>query len=138
MLQVTHLKTRHRSLQRITILSRSDLGSIPKLCWISNILFQLRTRHYGIISRTKTIVAGSFGWAQSARLRQSLVQISDIDGALICQVLKRQEADKRVYELDAADRRHITQRTVVRTETGEVEVEVPGREEMESEPGPPP
>jgi hypothetical protein len=80
---------------------------------------------------TKNLVAGSFGWAQSARMRQSLFQISEADGDLISRTLQQQGVAKQRYELDAADRRHITQRTVVRTETGEVEVEVPEREEIE-------
>jgi hypothetical protein len=86
------------------------------------------------LSFTKNLVAGSFGWAQSARMRQSLFQISDNDGGLISEILQKQGLSKQRYELDAADRRHITQRTVVRTETGEVEVEVPEREEIEPEP----
>jgi hypothetical protein len=86
------------------------------------------------LSFTKNIIAGSFGWAQSARMRQSLLQIPDPDGGLICRTLQQQQGAKHLYELDAADRRHITQRTVVRTEAGEVEVEVPEREEIEPEP----
>ena len=81
------------------------------------------------LSFTKNLIVGSFGWAQSARMRQSLFQISDADGELICQTLQQQAVAKQRYELDAADRRYITQRTVVRTETGEVEVEVPERSE---------
>jgi hypothetical protein len=86
------------------------------------------------LSFTKSLIAGSFGWAQSARMRQSLFPIPDADGELICRTLQRQDAAKQRYELDAADRRHIGQRTVVRTETGEVAVEVPERQEIEPEP----
>jgi hypothetical protein len=80
------------------------------------------------LSFTRSLPVGSMGWAQRARLRQSLVEISSTDGELIVQALKKQEQEKRVYGLDAADRRHLTNRTVVRTEEGEVEVEVPERE----------
>jgi hypothetical protein len=81
------------------------------------------------LSFTKNLVAGSFGWAQSARMRQSLIQIPNTDGELICRILRQQADAQQRYELDAADRRYISERTVVRTEMGEVEVEVPERQE---------
>lgn len=81
------------------------------------------------LSFTRHLVIGSFGWAQSAGLRQSLFEISSADGTLILQTLQEQSNSRKRYELDAADRRHIAQRMVVRTETGEIEVEVPEREE---------
>ena len=80
------------------------------------------------LSFTKNLVAGSFGWAQSARMRQSLVEINKADGALIYKTIQEHSKSKHRYDLDAADRRHIAQRMVVRTEAGEVEVEVPERE----------
>jgi hypothetical protein len=83
------------------------------------------------LSFTKHLTAGSFGWAQLAGLRQSLIEVSTADGELICRVLQEQSAAKKRYDLDAADRRHIAQRMVVRTESGEIEVEVPEREEKE-------
>jgi hypothetical protein len=86
------------------------------------------------LSFTKGLVAGSAAWAQAQRMRQSLVQISEPDGDLICRLLQEQTIAPKTYELDSADRRHIAQRTVVRTETGEVEVEVPEREETKLEP----
>lgn len=49
------------------------------------------------LSFTKDLVAGSFGWAQSARMRQSLIQVPDIDGELICRVLRRQAVEKQSY-----------------------------------------
>jgi hypothetical protein len=88
------------------------------------------------LSFTKNLVAGSFGWAQSARMRQSLFEIATADGELICRLLKEQSIAKQRYELDEADRRHIAQRMVVRTETGEIEVEVPEREEEIIAPAP--
>lgn len=86
------------------------------------------------LSFTRDLVAGSVAWAQAQRMRQSLVQISEPDGDLICRLLRQQSDTPKVYELDSTDRRHIAQRTVVRTETGEVEVEVPEREEPKVEP----
>jgi hypothetical protein len=81
------------------------------------------------MSFTKDIAAGSVGWAHSAGLGQSLVEIAKNDGELICRTIQEQSVAKHPYELDAADRRHIARRMVVRTETGEIEVEVPGRQE---------
>jgi hypothetical protein len=80
------------------------------------------------LSFTRSIAVGAVGWAQLAGMRQSLVEISASDGDLISRVLLAQNSRKHRYELDPADRRHIAQRMVVRTETGEVEVEVPERE----------
>lgn len=80
------------------------------------------------LSFTRDIVAGSVGWAQQARLRQSLISISAEDGKVISDALRQQAAEEKTYELDTIDRKHISQRTVVRTEQGEVEVEVPGPE----------
>ena len=87
------------------------------------------------LSSTRNLTVGSFGWAQSAGLRQSLVEINNTDGELVERMIRDQVTQQRVYALDAADRRHIGQRTVVRTETGEVEVEVPEREEIVPGPG---
>ena len=81
------------------------------------------------LSITRGLIPGSFGWAQSAKLRQSLFRVADEDGQVIASALQEQSRTQRIFQLDAADRRHITQRTIVRTETGEVEVEVPEREE---------
>lgn len=83
------------------------------------------------LSFTKQLVLGSRGWAQFARLRQSLVQISEQDAVVIMRALEAQAHGGKAFELDAHDMRHIGPRTVVRTEAGEVEVEVPEREEEE-------
>jgi len=85
------------------------------------------------LSFTKELRPLAFGWAQAARLRQSLVSISEQDALLITRALEQQVNGEKVFELDTADLRHIGQRTVVRTEAGEVEVEVPEREEEEEE-----
>lgn len=87
------------------------------------------------LSFTRQLQLGSVGWAQAAKLRQSLVQISEPDGRAIQHVLDQQASGGRVFDLDHTDMRHIDQRTVVRTETGEVTVEVPEREEEEEEEG---
>lgn len=89
------------------------------------------------LSIRRGLVPGSFGWAQSAKLRQSLFRVTDEDGQVITSALQEQSRTKHIFQLDAADRRHITQRTVVRTETGEVEVEVPEREEEQAAAEPP-
>lgn len=86
------------------------------------------------LSFTKNLVAGSVAWGQAQRMRQSLLPISESDGELISRLLHQQKVTTKSFPLDAADRRHITQRTVVRTEGGEVEIEVPEREETKAEP----
>jgi hypothetical protein len=83
------------------------------------------------LSFTRDLIRGSFGWAQSAGLRQSLVRVADDDGLIVTRALQHQSESNQLFPLDAADRRHIAQRTVVRTEQGEVEVEVPDREDDE-------
>ena len=59
------------------------------------------------LSFTRDIEVGSFGWAQQARLRQSLVQIGEEDGHIISDAIARQERDQHAFPLDPADRRHI-------------------------------
>jgi hypothetical protein len=81
------------------------------------------------LSFTRGVVAGSRGWAQHARLRQSLLPIPDEDGELITRILSRQQEEAKAFKLDTADLRHVAERTVVRTEQGEVAVEVPERED---------
>ena len=58
------------------------------------------------LSFTRELEPGAVGWAQSARLRQSLVEINRQDGELIVEILRRQESARMRYELDAKDRRH--------------------------------
>ena len=86
------------------------------------------------LSFTKDLVRGAFGWAQAAKLRQSLVPVSDDDGKVIATALQQQAETKKIFPLDAFDLRRIAQRTVVQTEQGEVEVEVPDREDKEAAP----
>lgn len=81
------------------------------------------------LSFTRDIPMGAFGWAQTAGLRQSLVPIRSEDGNLLKGLLEQQSIERKIFPLDAADRRHITEPTTVRTERGEVAVEVPSRED---------
>ena len=81
---------------------------------------------------TKDLTAGAFGWAQAARIRQSLIEVPDSTEFFIHKTLEEQSQRRVEYPLDAADRRHTVDRTVVRTEGGEVVVEVPEREEIET------
>ena len=81
------------------------------------------------LSFTRELVRGSAGWAQFAKMRQSLLRVTDEDGEVIANALTEQAHIKRSFQLDASDLRHVAPRTVVRTEKGEVEVEVPDREE---------
>jgi hypothetical protein len=64
---------------------------------------------WNTLSFTRDLPIGAFGWAQSAGLRQSLVEISSADGQLIVRALERQQTERRKYPLDAADLRHIAQ-----------------------------
>jgi len=84
------------------------------------------------LSFTSDLVRGSVGWAQTAGIWQSLRRIEDEDGEVIVSALLEQARTKRDFALDTTDLRHVAQRTVVRTEKGEVEVEVPDREEEQS------
>lgn len=78
------------------------------------------------LSFTRELDFGEFGWGQSAGLRRSLVQMQADDAKKIIELLRKQQQAPKLYELDSTDRRHI-ERTTVRTEQGEVEVEVPDR-----------
>jgi hypothetical protein len=65
------------------------------------------------LSFTRPLTRGAVGWAQAAKLRASLAAMSDEDGTIIKNASIEQERLRRVYELDASDRRHVGQRTVV-------------------------
>ena len=68
------------------------------------------------LSFTHGIIAGSFGWAQTAHLCQSLIQLHEADGELLCRILKQQTVLKKRYELDPANwrSRFLTRRTKTR------------------------
>ena len=80
------------------------------------------------LSFTNQLTPGAFGWAQAAKLRQSLVSMSEQDGLVIADALEQQAREGKRFELEASDLRHIGQRSLVRTEGGEVEVEIAGEE----------
>lgn len=81
------------------------------------------------LSFTKGVLLGSFGWAQSIGFRSSLREIPPDDGAFLLDLLRRQQTAPQAYPLTAEDERKLLQRAVIKTEKGEVEVEVPQREE---------
>jgi hypothetical protein len=84
---------------------------------------------WNALSFTRELAIGSVGWAQAAKLRQSLIEIPKTDGELLAHALLHQQTEKKKWPLDAADLRHIANRTVVRTQEGEIEVEIPERED---------
>lgn len=81
------------------------------------------------LSFTQGIEPGAPNWAALTRMRGSLRQFSRADGELIASVLRQQVQTKKTYVLDASDLKLIQDRTVLRTEQGEIEVEVPDRDE---------
>lgn len=81
------------------------------------------------LSFTKGVELGSFGWAQSIGFRASLREIPPEDGDFLLQLLNHQQDAPSPYPLSKADERKLRQRAVIKTEKGEVEVEVPEREE---------
>jgi hypothetical protein len=85
------------------------------------------------LTLTDGVEVGSFGWAQSIGFRASLREIPDKDGEFLLDLLKRQEATPKSYPLTKDDERKLKRRPVVQTEKGEVEVEVPEREEETSD-----
>ena len=84
---------------------------------------------WNALSFTRELTVGSPGWAYRAKIRQSLIQITQEDAEILLAVLRRQQQTRTIYELDSSDRRHIAQRTTVRTEQGEHEIEIPDRQE---------
>ncbi|MEO3430535.1 hypothetical protein AAFN88_16875 [Pelagibius sp. CAU 1746] len=83
------------------------------------------------LSLTDGVPLGSFGWAQSIGFRASLREIPAKDGRFLLELVKRQKAEATLYPLTKEDERKLRQRAVIKTEKGEVEVEVPDREEEE-------
>ncbi len=87
------------------------------------------------LSLTNGVELGSFGWAQSIGFRASLREISQEDGAFLLDLLERQQSTPKPYPLTKSDERKLRQRAVIKTEKGDVEVEVPVRqEELPDEP----
>ena len=81
------------------------------------------------LSFTKSLIVGSVGWAHAQRCDNRSYNRGR-RWRSVDEGIRQQGSVKKKYELDVADQRHITHRTVVRTESGEVEVEVPEREEL--------
>jgi EVE domain len=59
------------------------------------------------LSLTKGLVVGSKGWAQRAKLRQSLLRLKEDDGAYLTQVLQKQSRARKEYAIHAEDRTHL-------------------------------
>jgi hypothetical protein len=78
---------------------------------------------------TKEVVPGSVGWG--ANFQRSLRRIPDEDAEFLLKLLRKQEQERRPYELSAKDRRAFN-RATVRTAAGEVAVEIPDEEDEES------
>ncbi|WP_316977790.1 hypothetical protein [Shumkonia mesophila] len=81
------------------------------------------------LSLTDGVEPGSFGWAQSIGFRASLRVIPPNDGDFLLKLLTKQQNTPKPYPLTKEDERKLRQRAVIKTEKGEVEVEVPQREE---------
>lgn len=59
------------------------------------------------LSFTRDIVPGTHGWAQKARLRQSLTEVSAQDAVHIVRALETQALEQCVFPLDDNDRSHL-------------------------------
>lgn len=79
------------------------------------------------LSFTRDIASGSFGWAQFAGLRTSLREIETTDGELIARSIRLQSTQHKKYPLSTSDLRHMSP-TIIRTEQGDVETEIPERD----------
>lgn len=89
------------------------------------------------LSNTKNLKRASMGWAQYAKLRMSLFQLSDSDGKILYDELINQKNSQTIYTLEKSDLKHIQAPSVINTEKGVVIAEVPEREEAFSETGEP-
>ena len=83
------------------------------------------------LEETKGITKGSRGWG--INFRGSLRGISSADGAFLMQLLQKQLQIQKEYPLTERDQRHLTTKRKVQTLTGQVEVEVPEKEEDQDE-----
>lgn len=72
---------------------------------------------------TKDIKKGSVGWG--ANFQRSLRQIPDADGEFLSTLLKGQLNNPVAYPLSPKDKRILYSQTKIKTETGEIEVEIP-------------
>ena len=88
---------------------------------------------WNALSLTKAMEVRSFGWAQNAKLRASLVPLNASDGELLARLLANQGKEQRSYPLTAQDEARLGRKHSVRTVDREVLVEVPDDEEAPSE-----
>lgn len=87
------------------------------------------------LSETKRVEKGTKGWA--IPYRGSLRRMADSDGVLLLDLLRKQGEAEVAYPLTERDRRQLARKRVVRTLSGQVEVEVPevdDEEEVEASP----
>ena len=82
---------------------------------------------WNCLTWTRDITPGSVGWG--ANFQRSLRQILDDDGEILLGLLEQQASNRAIYELSAKDRRTLNKATTVRTEAGEITVEIPEDEE---------
>jgi hypothetical protein len=83
------------------------------------------------LSLTQHIERRAFGWAQEANLRSSLRLLSEADGNLLSELLKKQGEERKLYPFDARERARLSQRKEIRTADRTVVVEVPDDEPAE-------
>jgi hypothetical protein len=81
------------------------------------------------LSLTRDMQVRSFGWAQQAKLRSSLMALSTADGELLTAALSRQAQDQREYPFTAQDQARLGRKNSIRTVDREVIVEVPEKVE---------
>jgi hypothetical protein len=82
------------------------------------------------LSLTEGIEVRAMGWAQHANLRASLRQMNEADGALLTELLEKQNLDQKIYPLTAQDRQRLGQKASIRTVDRAVLVEVPDDEDV--------
>jgi hypothetical protein len=80
---------------------------------------------------TEGIEVRAMGWAQYANLRASLRQMDDADGALLVDLLQRQNSLQREYPLTAQDKQRLTQKKSIQTIDRAVVVEVPVADDVQ-------
>ena len=93
------------------------------------------------LSWTRSIEFGSVGWG--ANFQRSLREMPSEDGEFILKLLKLQAEEKKNYDLTAKDLRALRGASIVRTERGEIAVEIPEPDyedaassvDVEAEPG---
>jgi hypothetical protein len=81
------------------------------------------------LSLTRDMQVRSFGWAQQAKLRSSLMALSMADGELLTAALLRQAENQNEHPLTAQDYARLGRKHSVRTVDREVIVEVPEKVE---------